>query len=246
MSGTRDGEEKLDDELLQQFMDRFLGYGETAADFCFIGMEEGGGKTIDEVRDRLRTWADLEKPKIVDLHLFHSRIGADQYFEKPVILQGTWKRLIRLVLTAQNGPVEADAIRDYQANRFGRSGGETSLLELLPLPSPGIRRWNYSNWSDLPKLRSRKSYEQHLVMDRIAVLKSAIRAMQPRIVVFYGLRYLKYWQDVAELPLPMTSAGLRMATRDSILFMTLAHPAAWGRMDAIYEAAGREIRTVCW
>jgi hypothetical protein len=46
----------LDESLLQEFMSNFYGYGNYAAPYWFIGMEEGGGDTIEEITRRLTVW----------------------------------------------------------------------------------------------------------------------------------------------------------------------------------------------
>ncbi len=37
----------LDDALLEAYMDGFYGYGNLAGPYWFIGMEEGGGDSLD-------------------------------------------------------------------------------------------------------------------------------------------------------------------------------------------------------
>ncbi len=38
----------FNDQLLQNFMQRFYGYGTYAGDYWFVGMEEGGGNLLVE------------------------------------------------------------------------------------------------------------------------------------------------------------------------------------------------------
>ena len=42
----------LNDRLLNDFISSFFGYGNYRGDCWFIGMEEGGGGTLDEVSRR--------------------------------------------------------------------------------------------------------------------------------------------------------------------------------------------------
>jgi hypothetical protein len=41
----------------------FHGYGNLGAKYWFIGLEEGGGTSLDEVRLRLKTWDELRRPR---------------------------------------------------------------------------------------------------------------------------------------------------------------------------------------
>lgn len=46
----------LDRAHLQDFMNRFYGYGSWDVELWFIGMEERGGNSMDEVERRLNAW----------------------------------------------------------------------------------------------------------------------------------------------------------------------------------------------
>jgi hypothetical protein len=50
----------LEPELLQDFICGFYGYGNLGAKYWFIGLEEGGGTSIDEIQHRLEPNAILE------------------------------------------------------------------------------------------------------------------------------------------------------------------------------------------
>jgi hypothetical protein len=45
----------ISDQLIESYTSMFYGYGNYAAPFWFIGIEEGGGGTDDEIRRRLLT-----------------------------------------------------------------------------------------------------------------------------------------------------------------------------------------------
>ncbi len=47
---------KFDDELLSDFINGFWGYGSNNAQFWFVGMEEGGGNTFEELQIRFTEW----------------------------------------------------------------------------------------------------------------------------------------------------------------------------------------------
>jgi hypothetical protein len=61
----------LDDTLLEAFMTGFYGYGTWAAKYWFVGLEEGGGQTCDEIARRIETWKKRKRPEIDDIREFH-------------------------------------------------------------------------------------------------------------------------------------------------------------------------------
>lgn len=50
---------QLDDQLVDQFIHTFYGSGTYSASFWFVGMEEGGGISLEEVTKRLAIWQEL-------------------------------------------------------------------------------------------------------------------------------------------------------------------------------------------
>jgi hypothetical protein len=53
----------IDTGRLNDFMHRFYGYGSWDAPLWFVGMEEGGGSTIDEIELRLKSLGRLRRPR---------------------------------------------------------------------------------------------------------------------------------------------------------------------------------------
>src|SRR3954453_10104373 len=79
--------EQFDDQLLEEFVQNFYGYGNYSGRHWFIGMEEGGGKSFSEVAKRLKAWADREKCELDDLAEYHTAIGKAEWFNDPPNLQ---------------------------------------------------------------------------------------------------------------------------------------------------------------
>ena len=48
--------ELFNDQLLNEFVEKFYGYGDYNGQFWFIGMEEGGGNSFSEIDNRLNAW----------------------------------------------------------------------------------------------------------------------------------------------------------------------------------------------
>jgi len=59
----------IDPDLLRRFMHTFYGYGSWSAPLWFVGMEEGGGTTPEEVQRRLNAWRGGELEDLRDFHL---------------------------------------------------------------------------------------------------------------------------------------------------------------------------------
>jgi hypothetical protein len=83
----------LDNNILQPFMQSFFGYGNLAAPLWCIGMEEGGGKTLNEIQLRLRAWEERGRRPIDDVAEFHRAFGQEQLFRANAPVQKTWQCL---------------------------------------------------------------------------------------------------------------------------------------------------------
>ena len=121
--------------------------------------------------------------------------------------------------------------------------GETCLLELLPLPSPGSQVWNYHNWSNLPYLSNRDFYREYCIPWRCKHIHSRIRTHKPKLVVFSGKSYNEYWHQIAGNDVQFVDKGgyLFGVSLDSIFIIT-NHPAAWGVTNAYFEDIGLFVR----
>ncbi|MCA9909957.1 MAG: hypothetical protein KC519_14970, partial [Anaerolineae bacterium] len=89
---------RLNDALLKRFMHGFYGYGNLHAPFWFVGMEEGGGKSFDEIATRLRVWQMRGEKLTEDVMDYHVDIGMPDFFYDKIKLQPTWAKLIRVLL----------------------------------------------------------------------------------------------------------------------------------------------------
>ncbi len=200
----------LSDPVLESYIQGFYGHGPYTAPYWFVGMEFGGGGTATEVVSRIQGWADRGKHELEDM------VGPDgaghevRWFGPQPPLQPTWAKLIRVVLSAEGAAPTTEQVRAYQRDRLGRTGGLDCILELLPLPSPGLNRWLfYPDHSQLPYLRDRAAYTAYVAPIRAAHLRQRITEYQPRSVVFYGAGYAHWWRAIAGLdfqPAPVAKA----------------------------------------
>ena len=243
---TRDASNKhFDDDLLAKFAETFYGYGDYNAPYWFVGMEEGGGKHFEDVERRLSVWQQ-QRRELEDVAEFHRAIGFARLFDNKPILQPTWNKLIRILLSAEGQDVQTEQVREYQRDSLGRvSGGKNCLIELLPLPSPGIKDWTYTTWSYLPQLKSREEYKEHYMCDRAKHIQERIDQYRPRVVVFYSTtkEYMECWEYIAGASFPSAETGKTpyIARRDGMLFVVTSHPATKGLTNEYFHGIGQSI-----
>lgn len=241
----------FDDGLLESYATTRYGYGSYSGRYWFIGKEEGGGKSFEEVNRRLSVWRNAGGREFDDLREFHIKIGVEQYFLPRVTLQATWSRLIRILLAAESQVVSNEQVRDYQAEFLGRRDGDTCLLEFLPLPSPGGADWLYREHSNLTQLRAREAYKEHYAKTRARHLKELISKYEPRAVVFYSDKrsYQLWWKQIADVKFSEVEpgglyAGINWATNPtrSTVFLITKHPASGTVSHQYLQQAGQHIR----
>jgi hypothetical protein len=185
---------------LEAFTETFFGYGNLAAPIWFIGLEEGGGKDLAEIEQRLRTWERRGASTTEDLAGFHRDIGVTRFFDGPrPALQKTWSALMKALQAYRQRPADTDTLRQLQASEFGAKNGLAALLELLPLPSKDKSSWIYSSFSaSIPMLASRAKYEATMRPQRIATLRALIAEYRPRAVICYGMSELRAWESLID------------------------------------------------
>ncbi len=209
---------------LNAFMNTFIGYGDFNADTWFVGMEEGGGNSVEDIQTRIDTWAERGGRALEDCAEYHHAIGAGRLFTPPVrVAQPTWDWLMRAQLKSEGKACDVVASKIMQGERWLRGGSKTCAIELLPLPSPNTGAWLYSQFSNDPILRSRANYSAAMLPTRIAAIQSAIDEYKPRNVVFYGKKYEAHWKRIAGVDFVEVD-GLSIAQSNGISFVSTIHP----------------------
>lgn len=190
-------------DALDGFIKTFVGYGNLRAPMWFLGMEEGGGRDVAELRHRVSTWNERGRRATEDLAGFHRGIGVTKYFvEDRPKLQQTWCALMKALQAWRGGSTDLATLRSVQAKEFGSNDGPAALLELLPLPAQSIDSWPYQELStSVPQLASRSSYVDHVLPMRVQLLSQLVRMYRPTAVVCYGLGYAKHWESIFEVAL---------------------------------------------
>lgn len=236
----------LDSALLRDYIATFNGYGDYRAKYWFVGMEEGGGSSFEEITRRFASWDRHGRGELSDLVSHHMDSDLSHFAGRSAKLQATWSQLIRIVLASEGRPTDNESVRAYQQSRLGRVGGETCLLELMPLPSPDAGAWLYSQCSELPELQSRREYMRQYANSRARRMRATIEAHKPPVVVFYSLSYLEWWKQIAGIELnPTVIGGVRsFSGRDEHTdFFVVPQPSARmkGKGNAFYVRVGEAI-----
>lgn len=232
-------------DALQAYMASFAGYGDLRAPLWFVGMEEGGGRDVDELVRRVDTWVARGRRRLEDLAGYHRAIGMPRHFEAPYPLQRTWGPLARVLQASQSASTDLSALRQVQATQLGAHGGGAVLLELLPLPAPNTNTWPYAALAkDVPALLDRATYRTTYQPARLAMLRALIQEGCPRAVICYGLGYLESWTALAGAPLrPITVAERACYVGEVTGSMLLAvpHPVAHGGTARFWDAVGSAV-----
>jgi hypothetical protein len=197
-AGVSNGETRLSQGQIDAVLN-FIGYGNPAGPFWFIGIEErgvGGAATLwDELLVRAKHFAAIEDLKAAQEHpAFGSTFQVGQYVP-------TWLIMSKIVLRLSGAPDWHDygQAQRYQADELGRGGGQTFLAELLPLPAGSVDDWPY------PSLFPTKAvYREKVLPGRIATLRHLLDQHCPTYVFCYGKGY---WSEYRQLFPDVTDFG---------------------------------------
>jgi hypothetical protein len=107
-------------------MERFVGFGEPAAGIWFIGLEQGGGENLAELERRLGAWRESGGGAFADLREYCERLGEHRWHGPSPRVQPTLGKLVRLTLAAEGLSPDTEAVRLYQAQKFGAQPVEPS------------------------------------------------------------------------------------------------------------------------
>ncbi len=230
--------------LLQSYVDRFYGYGAWEAPLWFIGMEEGGCGTLDEVERRLRNWETRGCMDLEDCCEYHIAMGVEHFFGPKGRLQHTWGKLVRIFLSYVDRPCDTDSVRRFQAQYFGSRSCGFASLEFLPLPSPSISDWIYSEIKGVPYLASREKYKEEVVPRRGKELCRRIAFHKPKCVVIYGISYRNEWENILGKKFDRSDiTDIMEAQFEESRIVLVAHPVSRGRTRLYWSGIGQYLKT---
>ncbi|MFZ1805759.1 MAG: hypothetical protein WAU36_00965 [Cyclobacteriaceae bacterium] len=193
---------------LKHWIEHFYGYGSWQAKFWFVAYEEGGGDVPQEVADKFNYFYNNhphDNSALCDIHALYKEVDFslggpranlfsnlfDYRFGSDAVQHGTWKNLISFVHGYQN-----KALPDlfaYQQNSLASiSAKSEALLRLYPLPAHN-HAWYYSwlDMAELPYLKSRADYQEHVYANRIDCILRNIKVHKPKVVLMYEMNNIE-------------------------------------------------------
>lgn len=166
----------------------FIGYGRLDAPVWFLGMEEAGGG-----EDKLKIRAGFSR--VEDLGSAQTRLGYGFHFEGRRKRQPQWWIMADVMIRLNgNSNPERDDRRLYQATRLGRIDGETLLLDLMYIPKPSLRDWNYP--LSFPEFQSASDFYSAALSSRVRLLSDLIEDYRPPVIVAYGKTFWDYFRTL--------------------------------------------------
>lgn len=231
----------LDDSILSSYIEEFFGYGSLDADYWFIGIEEGGGNSLKNIKGRIEVWKKRGANELEELHSYVAAQGNSKLFSEGARIQPTWGKLIRIQYGMKRIRPSKKEVREHQRKNLTVSD-DTCLLELLPLPRRGKGSWKYNKWSGLEILESRKKYKTHILEKRRRKLHENILKHETKAVIFYGKGYLKEWEKVAGAEFTKDpKLDIWWIRNDKTVFFAINHPNARGATNEYFYKVGKFI-----
>lgn len=226
----------MDDDPKALAAARWFGYGRWDAPYWFIGKEPGG----DDEPEQYASWQRLGGGELIDCrtHDIDCAGGATALWHGPEPgpnIQRTWRLLIAMTLAFEGAQSWDDrAGRRYQDERWGRSEGDTAIIELSAVAAKSVSQHEGLRLMHLP--------------DRIATIRRRLAGSRPRFVVFYGLGtdpvhnvpYLEHWRAIAQYPLEVDEPVLLGQT----VLVVERHPTAHGTTTQHWIDLGHRVRAM--
>lgn len=246
---------KIDPELLEKYVSTLLRFGRAEAPYWFVGLEEGGGNSEEEVAGRLQRWARSGYPEIdyFSENGVPNKDHSSKYLpEEPgqrAHLQRTWSNQLRIVLGIEGTKLNNEIIRKMQVSEHGTKYGNTSLLELYPLPCNTSGAWNYKNFGLGSAYSSKAVYRKRLLSPRLNQIMASAARYKPAAIVFTT------WQQrsaiVEHVPGLMdldigtgkTKGEAKIGMLDGTAIVVCSHPANYfSNKSEFFWNLGRSIR----
>jgi len=193
-------------EPLAHWIDNFFGYGSWHARFWFVAYEDSGGETPEEVAEKINYFYDVhnqaQEGELSDIRQFFRHLTIpwdgpkanmfsnrfDYRFGEQAAPNTVWRNLIAFEHGYRGEPVP-DALAYQRDHLAAPNERNEALVRLFPLPASNHHAWYYA-WLDLPDmpfLKSRRDYEEHVYPGRMQRLLNYIKTYKPEVVLMYGM-----------------------------------------------------------
>ena len=232
--------------MIEAYCKQFFGYGRWDAPVWFVGLEEAGAGTPEELQARLAAWDQRGRRELEDAPEFYPACRQPQWHGPNATLQPTWRQLIRILLLARGEPVAEDALLEYQKRTLGAFSGNVCLTELSPLPTRNQTHWPYAAHQGLPDwAETRAQFTDAFAAHRAATLREKIALHHPRAVVFYFWKPRQSAEAVAGGDFhPVIPEQLLGLNRNGTAYFITGHPAS-GYPDSYFDKLGIHFNSNC-
>ncbi len=227
----------IDEKLIRTRIDYFWGYGNFKASVWFVGIEEGCSSSSEELILRMRKTANATEPILLDVQDDMNNIPSHiKHFHAPKSVQKTWDKIIKIILTLQNKPINRESVIDFQKSQLGRKNSDHCLIELLPLPSRSTRKndWMYGN-TNLSELKDRRTYQKRFLLERANKLRELILEYCPKMVIFYSFTHIESWKTVVGQEITKINDNIYYAQKGVTQYFVIKHPVARGLSSANWQ-----------
>jgi hypothetical protein len=229
----------IEEKCLNNWIRNFYGYGSWSARFWFVGYEESGGNTPDEVAEKFNYFSKAHpfasvlgtKATLCDIRKLYKHVTVPEddrkanlltnrfeyRFGSNAIQNSVWANLIAFVHGFQEKKLPD--LLAYQKQKLALPDAQSeALISLYPLPSPHNHAWYYS-WLNLPRvgfLKSRALYEEHVYENRMNSILGNIKAHKPEVVLMYGMTSINTLKKSVCAFFPNTKFTLMKAIKQQI------------------------------
>ncbi len=209
-----------------QMAERCFGFGSWEAQYWFIGPEQGKGPNEPESNARrVEAWIQLGRQELNDCFEFHQLIGENRWHGDKPLLERTWRPLILLLMTFLNRPADNDSLRRYQKDMWGRTHGETCVIDLSGIAAKSSR-----------VAVDRERFKEK----RVKLIIDKMRTHRPKLVVLYGAGERQSWARIAGSDLSDVDTFVKS---DHGLIAFAPHPISRGRLNEDWIKLGRRLRS---
>lgn len=250
---------ELTHALLRDYSDTFRSIGDLDNKVWFLGLEEGGGRSLNKAASKITSWEESGRPQVSYLSGPGAQNEANnEYLPKTgdqAKLHKIWSNQLRLLLGIQGAPLSNDAVRNLQVGQHGTAGGPTCLLDLYPLPCKNAGSWVYDQvaFDDAVAANdfaTRQSYYSTYLPRRIEKLTSLIDTHKPDALVCMtwaereSLIPMLDSHEVLDLALPKCTGNAIIGTRGSTVVVICTDPATRfrGSISHFYYEIGNAIK----
>jgi len=188
--------------LIEEYIQRFWGYGSWKRPVWFLGMEEGvlnGQAGPEQMEHRLQIWLARGCLDLEEAPGFCNALGHAGYFANPPKPQPTWDKLARIYLSLRGQPAmrQDEHIYPFRLSRFGRGVDDFTAIEMFPLPAASADEWPYGDWADEQFfLLNRDAYSHSVYAHRAASLWRKIQLFRPKVLLCYGGGHEELYEGV--------------------------------------------------